>query len=156
VTWRQISPPVAETGTDCQFVVMACDVLSQAEEVSQRLWQLNTGALVVYGRLADLLSSPPAGRIAAVIVDTHEPLAAVRRAIEWVRHRWPGCPVTVVGDAGGGQQEMSARQGGASFLTRPVSEEQWMSLLTHALVRQDRTGAREPPGAPRRRLSEAG
>jgi DNA-binding NtrC family response regulator len=134
---------------------MACDDLSQAEEVSQRLCQLNTGALVVYGRRADLLSSPPSGRIAAVIVDTHESQAAVCRALEWVRNRWPGCPITVVGDCGGGEQEMAARQGGASYLTRPVTEEQWLSLLGHALVRQDWISMREPP-VTRRNMSEAG
>jgi DNA-binding NtrC family response regulator len=134
---------------------MACDDMSQAEEVSHRLWQLNTGALVVYGQVADLRSNPPAGRIAAVIVDTHEPPVAVRRALEWMRHRWPGCPVTVVGDAGGGEQEMAARQGGASFLTRPVTEEQWLSLLAHAVARQGPSVPREPP-AYRRSLTETG
>ena len=143
---RKLARPVR--GTGCLFVVLACDDAGQADAVGRRLLQMNTGALVVYGRLGDLLANPPAGRIAAAIVDTHEPQASVRGALDWLRSRWPRCPVTVIGDAGGGDQEMAARQGGATFLTRPVTEEQWMSLLGHALAPREVNELRETPVLP--------
>ena len=143
---RKLARPLRRTG--CLFVVLACDDAGQADAVGRRLLQMNTGALVVYGRLDDLLANPPAGRIAAAIVDTHEPPAAVRRALDWLRRRWPRSPVTVIGDAGGGDQEMAARQGGATFLTRPVTEEQWSSLLSHALAPRGANEFRETPVMP--------
>jgi FixJ family two-component response regulator len=139
---------VAKPGTVRRFVVLAGDDPAGTEAVGRRLLQLNTGALVVYGRLKDVLANPPAGQVAAVIVDTHEPPAAIRGALEWLRHRWSRCPITVIGDAGGGDQEMAARQGGACFLTRPVTEEQWSSLLSHALSPHGVRGTRETPAIP--------
>jgi FixJ family two-component response regulator len=113
---------------------MACDDMRAADAVGLTLSQQNTGTLAVYGRLEDLMASPPSGRVAVVILDTHEPPAAVRRALDWLRRRWHRCPITVVGDAGGGEQEMVARQGGATYLTRPVNEELWSSLISHAFA----------------------
>jgi hypothetical protein len=40
----------------------------------------------------------------------------------------------VVGDEGGGIEEMTARTGGAQYLTRPVQPEQWEALLMHVLA----------------------
>jgi FixJ family two-component response regulator len=155
VSTRKASRPVIRTGADGRFVVMACDDMTQADAVGLRLTSVSSGALVVYSRLEDLMVNPPAGRVAVVILDTHDSPAAISRALEWLRRRWNRCPVTVVGDAGGGDHEMAARQGGACFLTRPVTEEQWSSLLSHALRKQDWNGARESPGS-RRAISEIG
>jgi hypothetical protein len=41
--------------------------------------------------------------------------------------------VTVVGQAGGQRQEMTARQGGALYLTRPVQAECWSEMVSHVM-----------------------
>ena len=57
----------------------------------------------------------------------------MQATLRWRRQRWPRCPIPVVGDRGCGVEEMVAREGGAAYLTRPVSAEQWLAVLAHAL-----------------------
>ena len=113
--------------------------------MSQRLWRLDEGVLLVYGRLSDLWLHPPSGRVTSVILDTHESPANVGRAVEWLRRHWGQCPITVVGDAGGGEQELIARSSGAAYLTRPVSEEQWLSVVGHVVLGRGRVGSGVAP-----------
>jgi hypothetical protein len=112
-------------------VVMACQDICQAEQVGQELLKVNSGRLQAYGRIRDLICNPPAGPVTSAIFATHEGQAEVRAALEWSRRRWPRCLVTVVGDSGCGPQERTAREGGALFLTRPVSAEQWSAIICH-------------------------
>jgi len=75
----------------------------------------------------------PSGKVALVILATDDSAPLLRRSLDWLRRRWPGCPITVIGDTGCGEHEMAAREGGANFLTRPVSPEQWSAILSQAL-----------------------
>ena len=119
------------TGSMC--VVMACSDMHEADQVGRRLVELNTGCLVTYLRAGDILLNSPSGKVALVILATDESINVLRRALQWLRRRWPGCPITVVSDAGSGEYEMAARQSAATFLARPVSDEQWSAILSHAL-----------------------
>lgn len=125
---------------------MTCEDMSEAEAVGQTLLKLNIGVLVTYRRTCDLMLNAPAGRVAVVILATKDTPAVVCRTLQWLRHHWPRCPVTVLGDTGSGELEMAAREGGASFLTRPVTCEEWTALLSHTLMGQSKV-EREPSTA---------
>ena len=114
-------------------IVMACADMREADLVGKQLLEVNSACLVTYRRAEDLMYNLPTGKVALFILATADTPAVVGRTLRWLRHRWPRCPVTVVGDAGGGAHEIAAREGGAYYLTRPVSPQQWTSLVTHAL-----------------------
>lgn len=122
------------TNRRCLCIVMACTDMSEAELVSRQLLQLNNGCLVTYRRAEDMLFNAPTGKVALIILATADAPVIVGRTLKWLRRRWPRCPITVVGDAGGGELEMTARKGAACYLTRPVNAEQWTALLAHALA----------------------
>jgi len=128
--FRPALRPVAAGGL---CVVMACADREEADQVGRHLWELNTGCLVTYLRAGDLMLNTPSGRVALVILATRESVPVLRRTLEWLRRRWPSCPITVVGDAGCGDHEMAAREGGAVFLARPVTDQQWLAILSHSL-----------------------
>jgi len=117
------------------FVVMACSDMQEADQVGRCLAELNTGCLVTYLKAEDLALNAPSGTVALVILATDDSAPVLGKTLDWLRHRWPRCPITVVGDAGCGKHEMAAREGGATFLTRPVSPGQWLAILSHAFSR---------------------
>jgi FixJ family two-component response regulator len=114
-------------------VLMACSHMREADQVGRQLLEQHTGCLVTYLRVRDLVLNAPTGRVALVILATDDPPNVLRRTLDWLRHRWPRCPVTVVADGGCGETEMVAREGGASFLVRPVDHSEWSALVSHAL-----------------------
>ena len=115
-------------GTVC--VVMACSDPREADEVSRQLAQVDSACLVTYFRQQDLMLNSPAGKVAMVILATEDSPAALRGMLSWLRRRLPHCPITVVGDAGAGEYEQVAREGGAIFVVRPVFQEQWAAILS--------------------------
>ena len=131
---RDLSAPAVQVGKECSVVVIICDDAARAEDVGRRVLNLNRCMLVTYQRPESMRCSMPAGPVAAVIVDLRAPAPVIGRTVQWLRHRWPRCPVTVVGDVGGGEFEMVARKGGASYLTRPVTDKHWSGLLSHVLA----------------------
>lgn len=130
--------------TSCLCIVMVCTDMSEADTVSRQLSELNTGYLVTYRKMADLLASTPVGTVALVILASDEAPATLGRTLRWLRDRWPRCPVAVLGDHGGDPHEMAAREGGAFYLTRPVPPEHWGALLSHVLHGQPQQEQREP------------
>lgn len=70
-----------------------------------------------------------------VILAGRECAEETGRVLHWLRHRHPHCPVTVIADAGAGEEELTARSGGAIFMARPVTGEQWTALLSGVLAR---------------------
>lgn len=116
-------------------IVMACADMSEADAVGRQLLELNSGCLVTYRTAEDLVHNAPAGRVAMVILATADTVEVIGKTLIWLRRRWPHCPITVVGDQGGGKLEMIARKTAANFLTRPVSPGQWKGLLSHVLTR---------------------
>ena len=115
-------------------VVMICTDSSEADRVGRLLLELNNGCLVTYQRVEQLMLDAPARRPASVVLARQDDPRAIRRALDWLRNRWPHCPVTVVGDEGGGTYERAVRACGANYLTRPVPAEQWRATL--ALARE--------------------
>jgi len=130
------SVPVSTQRSLC--IVMVCTDLYEAEQVGRQLSQLNTGCLVTYRRTQDLLCNAPAGKIALVILATNSDASIIKRTLGWLRRRWPRCSIAVVGDIGGSENELAAREGGAFYLTRPVPPEQWSAVLSHVLTRHAR------------------
>ena len=128
------TPPVLRPGGRGVCIVMACADMSEAGQVSRQLLEFNAACLVTYRRAEDLMHNAPSGKVALVILSTQDQPPMIRRTLRWLRLRWPKCPVTVVGDAGSGEHEMTARKGGASYLVRPVRPQQWSALLRHALA----------------------
>jgi len=94
------------------------------------------------------MHNAPTGKVVLVILATADSSPVMSRTLGWLRRRWPRCPVTVVGSEGGGEREIAARKGGASFLARPVTTDQWSALLSHALGEQQ-------PARAQRTASEA-
>ncbi len=125
-------------GGSCVCILMACADASEADQVGRQLLKLNSGCLVTYRRAQDLMYNAPMGKVALVILGTNESSSTLGRILKWLRKRWPNCPLTVVGDNGGGEQELTARMGGALYLTRPVRAQQWSELLSHVLRLDDR------------------
>jgi hypothetical protein len=41
----------------------------------------------------------------------------------------------VVGNSGGGDHEMAARENGAMYMTRPVRDAEWSAIVSHAFNR---------------------
>ena len=119
------------------LVVMVCADMGEAELVSRQLSEVNTGCLVTYRRVEDMRSNVPAGKVALVILATEDEPVVMNRTLRWLRQRWPRCAITVVGDTGCGVEELVAREGGASYMTRPISPEQWLAVLSHAMSRAE-------------------
>ena len=143
-----IVPPALRPAGVRVCIVMACTDMSEADKVGETLLELNMGCLVTYRRAEDLMYNAPAGKVALVILATRDNPTMVRRTLRWLRHRWPRSPVMVVGDEGCGDHEMAARTGGANYLARPITPQQWSALLCHALggTRQRRAeGAAQRP-----------
>lgn len=115
--------------------VMACSDMQEAAQVGRNLSELNIGCLVTYLKVEDLVLNAPSGAVALVILATDDSAAVLRRTLVWLRNRWPGCPITVVGDAGSGSHEMAARESGATYVTRPVSDGEWFAIVSHAFDR---------------------
>ena len=115
-------------------IVMACTDMSEADAVGRQLLELNSGCLVTYRKAEDLIHNAPAAKVALVILATTDTAVVIGRTLQWLKRRWPRCPITVIGDNGGGRHEMVAREGAANFLTRPVGPEQWNAILAHALA----------------------
>ena len=115
--------------------VMACSDMQEAVQVGRCLSELNMGCLVTYLKAEDLVLNAPAGLVALVILATDDSTAVLRRTLIWLRNRWPGCPISVVGNAGCGDYEMAARENGAMYLTRPVRDAEWSAILSHAFSR---------------------
>ncbi len=118
------------SGSVC--IVLACADPREADQIGRLLEELNRGYLVTYRRLEDLMCKAPADRVALVILATGDSPTAFGYALKWLRTRWPRCSVSVVADEGSGAYERAARSGRASFLTRPVTTEQWRATLRQA------------------------
>jgi DNA-binding NtrC family response regulator len=112
---------------------MACEDAAEASRVGHQLSQVNTGCLITYRRAEDILLNSPLGKVAMIVLASGDDPEAIGRMLTWMRHRWPRCPVAVIGDSGGGEMEMAARKGGACYLTRPVAAEQWAAMVEHVL-----------------------
>lgn len=123
--------PLGSTATAC--LVMVCKDLNEADQIASLLAQYDAGCLVTYRRAEDLVTSAPQGRVSLVILAGEEDPAAVGRMLKWLRRRWPDCPVTVVGSPNNKDLELAARTGGASYLVRPVSTEEWTSVVCHTM-----------------------
>ena len=88
---------------------------------------------MTYRRAEDMQSSVPVGKVGLVILATEDEPFVTHRTLRWLKRRWPRSAITVVGDTGCGAEELVARQGGANYLTRPVSPAQWLAVLSHAV-----------------------
>lgn len=130
---RKRKPPAMRPAVERTLVVMVCADMGEAELVSRQLAEVNTGCLVTYRRSEDMRSSVPVGKVALVILATEDEPFVTHRMLRWLRKRWPRCAITVVGDTGCGAEEIVAREGGANYLTRPVSLDQWLAVLSHAV-----------------------
>jgi len=119
--------------TERVCIVMACRDAGEAAQVGQQLLQVNSGCLMTYRKAEDVLLNSPTARVALIILANIDDPQTIGTALKWMRRRWPRCPVAVVGDAGGRELEIAAREGGASYLARPVSSEEWAAMVTHVL-----------------------
>jgi DNA-binding NtrC family response regulator len=127
-------------------IVMVCEDIAEAARVGQILLQVNSGSLITYCRAEDLIFNCPRGRIALIILANRDQPEAMERIIDWLRRQWPHCPVVVIGDAGSRELELAARKGGATYLVRPVSPDEWGALLGHALTVKDQVASKERLG----------
>lgn len=132
-TTRAERVPLAIRPAETCMIVMVCTDMSEADQVSRQLSELNRGCLVTYRNVGDLVANVPSGKVALIILATNDQPAVTAQVLKWLRHRWPRCAITVVGDGGCGEQEMTARKGGACYLARPIAAEQWAAMLSHVL-----------------------
>lgn len=126
--------PAARLETKRLCIVMVCTDTLEADEICRQLQDFDTASLVTYRQPRDLMVNAPAGQVALVILATADAPRVMRQTLRWLRNRWPRTPIAVVGESGGGQQEMAAREGGACYLVRPVEREDWSAILAHVLT----------------------
>jgi len=129
------------------IVVMCAD--REAEQIGRQLSELDSGCLITYRRLEDMALNSPTGKVALVVLAGVDAPAVTRRTLKWLRHRWPGCPLAVVGDVGGGEDERAAREGGAMYVTRPAAPSQVWQMVAHVLGGRTRSGTGRQRGATR-------
>ena len=123
----------------------------EADQVRSQLLARKTGRLMTYQRVEDMVLNSPTGRVALVVLAVEDDPAAKQRTLRWLRHRWPSCPITVGSGAGGVENEMAARQGGAFYLTSGEAERQLPDMVSHAL----RAQAGDKAGLPARSNGDA-
>ena len=104
----------------------------EAQQVSRQLADHDSGCLITYRRVEDMVLNAPSGQVALVILAGQDDPAGAKRTLQWLRHRWPGCPVTVVSGAGA-DYERTARQGGALYVDRGLAEHHLPAIVAHAL-----------------------
>ena len=129
---------VSATHRERLCVLMTCEDGAEAAQVAEQVLKVNTGSLVTYREAEDVLTNQPAGRVVLIILSACGSAEDLGRQLAWMRHRWPNCPITVIGDEGGGPTELAARRGGASYLTRPVGPQEWGALVGHVLRKPHR------------------
>ena len=129
--------------TERLCIVMVCVDADEASLVGQELLQVNSGALLTYRKVEDILSTAPAGRVVLVILAGNEAPVAVDKALATMRHRWPRCPVVVIGEPEDRELELAARRGGASYLIRPVRHQEWTALVQHAFGKRNQVASEE-------------
>jgi len=125
--------------------VMVCKNKDEADQVATQLLQVNSATLITYRRSEDLLLNRPAGQVVLFILADGDNAAVLGRILKWLHYRWPDSPMAVVGDEGNDEMEIVARKGGAYFLTRPVAQWKWKSLIQYLLKRRNRKTTRAKP-----------
>jgi hypothetical protein len=136
--YRDVSgrAPALRPGRWERCIVVVFDDRDEAEAIDRELSQVNSSRLRAYEDLWRLLEHPPCEDVAAVILATRDDPETIGQTLQWARHRWPRCLVTVIGDVGGEGHEMAARENSANFLTRPVTSVQWRAVVRHAIGRE--------------------
>lgn len=126
---RDVTPSAYRPAQRSLCVVMVCTDMSEADQLGRQLLELNNVRLVTYRRMEDLVFNAPTGKVTLVVLASCEEPAALTAMLKWLRNAWPRCPVLVVGDEGCGERERLARAGGAGFMVRPVTVDQWQAAL---------------------------
>ncbi len=134
-------------------IVMTCDDAGEAEQIGRLLSEQGGSSLVMYRRAEDLVLNGPRQAVGLVILAGADGPPVVMRTLQWLKRRWPHCPTTVVGDPGNREMELAARSGGASYLARPVSGQEWFATLDHAVRRMGGQMARQANGGPNERAA---
>ena len=124
---------LSREGEKQDYIVMICKSDAEIKQVSELLLQVNRATLITYYRLEDLVLNRPNGEVVLFILADGDEVETLNKMLEWLRYRWPQSRLAVVGNQGGGEVEITARKGGAYFLTRPVSRWEWEALLDHLL-----------------------
>jgi hypothetical protein len=124
---------------------MVCGDQEETGRIEEEFSKVESGCLQVYTKIVDLMNNLPTGRVVSVIVATTDGPSIMGQALSWIRHRWPRCSITVIGDVGCNGLEMAARRNSANFLTRPVTTEEWTAILTQHSRQRQTLGRRERP-----------
>jgi hypothetical protein len=111
---------------------MVCES-EKAEQFGRQLWDQKMGCLMTCRRVKDMMLNCPTSQVALVIMAEEDAPADTQRALSRLRHRWPGCPMIVVGGIGGVEHEMAARQGGAFYLAPGEAAQQLPDMVSHVL-----------------------
>ncbi len=114
-------------------VALVCAGGCEVQQLAQAVLQSNSGCLVTFQRVTDLLHNSPAGKLSMIIVSSEGQADTLGEGLGRLRHRWPHCPLAVVGGLGSGAHELVARQHAAVYLTRPVTQAQWLALVSAVL-----------------------
>ena len=114
-------------------VSIGCDDV-EAKHLAGLLGGFRAGRLVAYGKVNDVVQSPPRGRAALVILAGLQASEGIGRTVQLFRRRWPDAAVVVIGQAGADACEIAARVAGALYFVRPLSDGQWHALLSDAVA----------------------
>ncbi len=108
----------------------------EAPRISRELSEINSGYVVSYRRVEDLVLNAPTGKVALVILAGRETPTVRERTLKWLRRRWGDCVITVVDSETSTEAEMTARKGGAMYMAEQIAPDKLSDLVSHVLDRQ--------------------
>ncbi len=101
-----------------------------AHSIARDLSQAEVGCFISYNSARELLSRPPAGKVAMAILAAGDTPAQTADSLRWLRSRWPRTALTVIAPPGRSDCEQAAREGGALFFTQPVTADTWRDVIS--------------------------
>jgi hypothetical protein len=106
---------------------------SEVDGIGRCLTRVDAGRVFAFQQSKDVQANIPAGDVDLVVLTASRSLDAVERMLRWIRHRWPKSLILVLGEDGSDLLERKARQNGALFMPRPISDKLWKSVLDGAI-----------------------
>ena len=115
--------------SDGGVCIVICARSDEADQIGQRLSHLDSGCLLAYERIRDMVRNAPVGDVDLVVLATDTGPRTLRKTLLWIKRRWRGCVCVVVSNNTRRVTEMAAREHGALYLHGPVYPEQWDGVL---------------------------
>lgn len=119
-------------------VAMVCRDDAEAARVGQLLEGIGSGSLMTFRRTEDISSNAPRRAVSLVVMTGMSDADITRDSLRKLRRSLPRVALAVIGETSSIELEIAVREAGAIFFVKPVTDEQWVAMLEHAIVRNGR------------------